>query len=344
LRRPGLWAFAAWTIVAATPGAVAQEPVAAPAALYELSDGDRVRVLVPPDEAVEGDVARVDSGRLVLRLDQIAEGAGASTEQAASFESIEALWTRSRRTWLGAGIGGGVGAVLGGLTGAVAAGLCEGECDDETVTIVAVGLLGAAAGALVGGLVGSAVSRWNLQFEQEADGRGWAYAPGPEQVESGARLPSEVDPLRGRTGWLVAQAGGSLSSWSEFQQAGVLVGGAVVADFGVLRVGPEVLLGGIGGSQGVVTYGGVVHVPVAHGSMEPYLIAGAGGQAWNSTGPDYNQLDASLFALNGGFGLRFPVGSRTAAGAELRAHHSVQNYGGPVPWLFTLAATFGFGL
>ncbi len=344
MHRPGLWAVVVWTVVAATPGAVAQEPDSAPAALYELSEGDRVRVLVPPVEALEGDVARVDSGTLVLRIDQITEGKGMSNERSASFESIEELWTRSRRTWLGAGIGGGVGAVLGGLTGAVAAGLCEYACDGETASFVAVGLLGAAAGALVGGPVGSAVSSWSLQFKQEADGEGWAYAPGPGKVEPEAKSAGDPDPLRGRTGWLVAQAGGSLSSWSDSQQAGLLVGGVVVADFGVLRIGPEVLLGGIGGSQSVISYGGVVHLPVAHGSMEPYLIAGAGGQSWNSTGPDYNQVDASLLALNGGFGLRFPVGSHSAAGAELRAHHSVQNYDGPEPWLFTLAATFGFGL
>ncbi len=333
-----------------SPGAIlAQErDTVGSSVLTELDEGDRLRVLVPPDTALEGTVVNVGAGSLVLRVKEAGPAGGVSVDQAAAIGSIEALWTRKRRTWLGAAIGAGAGAVLGSLAGAVAVGLSESSSDDDAGAVVLAGVLGAGAGAVVGGLVGSAFSNWNLRFRQQADGRGWSIGggrkPGPDAAAADAAPPSDSDPLANRSGWLIVYGGGSLSTGAGSTQAGALLGGAIVADFGGIRVGPEVLLAGIGSSQGVVTYGGVVHVPVGHARFETYLVAGAGAQSWNSTGPSYDELDASLFALNGGVGLRLPVGSRTAAGMELRAHHSVQSYGGPVPWLFTLAATFGLGL
>lgn len=328
---------------------LAQERDTVPSSvLRQLGEGDRLRVLVPPDTAVEGTAVNVGSGSLVLRVTYPGPGGKAAVEQDATIESIEALWTRKRQTWLGAAIGAGAGAVLGSLVGLVAVGLSESDSGDEAGAVVLVGVLGAGAGAVVGGLVGSAFSNWNLRFRQDADGRGWSYGnrleDSPDTTAKGAPAPPDSDPLANRTGWLIVEGGGSVSTGAGSTQAGALVGGAIVADFGGIRVGPEVLLAGLGSSQGVVTYGGVVQVPAGHARFEPYLIAGAGAQSWNSTGPSYDELDASLFALNGGLGLRFPVGSRTAAGVELRVHHSVQSYGSPVPWLFTMAATIGLGL
>ncbi|MCL7969797.1 MAG: hypothetical protein M8867_09270 [marine benthic group bacterium] len=329
--------------------ASAQETRPAPGAFPDLRNDEPVRVLAPPSSVREGSVAGVDTGSSVLRVRFDSESVNAADiEQFVSFSSVEALWTQSRRTWLGAGIGGGAGAILGVLAAAVGEGLCEYDCDSGAGTYFAAGLLGAGAGALLGGLVGSAFSRWDLQLEQQADGRGWQ--PGaevyrrPDAPDADEGAAKESSSLRGRTGWLVGQGGASLSSRSESTQVGLLLGGAIVADFGALRIGPELLLGGIGASQGVVVYGGVVQVPLGRGRFEPYIVAGAGGQSWNSTGPDFDQVDASLFALNGGVGLRLPAGSRSAVGVELRVHHSVQNYDGSTPWLFTLAATFGLGL
>lgn len=328
----------------------AQEVRQPPRAFLDLRNDEPVRVLAPPAAVREGKVAEVDAESSVLRVrfDSQSENAD-DIEQVVSFGSVEALWTQSRRTWLGAGIGGGTGAILGVLAAGVGEGLCEYECGDTgTGTYIAAGLLGAGAGALLGGLIGSAFSRWDLQVEQEADGHGWRPGaevyrrPGPPDARAGTA--SESSPLRGRTGWLVGQGGASLSSRSGSTQVGLLLGGAIVADFGALRIGPEVLVGGIGASQGVVVYGGVVQVPLGRGRFEPYIMAGAGGQSWKSAGPDFDQVDASLFALNGGVGFRFPAASRSAVGAELRAHHSVQNYDGSEPWLFTLAATIGLGL
>lgn len=327
-----------------------EQRTGASAVLSELAEGGRVRVLVPPDTVVEGNVATASARSLVLSVNDPGTAGGAVVDRTAAVESIEALWTRGRRTWLGAGIGAGVGGVLGGLTGAIAHDLCESDCGDAAGTIIVVGIVGAGGGALLGALIGSAFSKWDRQFEQAADGRGWQHPPqgrapvGLPTAEPGPPPTPVSGPFAGRTGWLNAHAGGSVSTGAESTQVGLLLGASIMADFGALRIGPEVLFGGIGGSQGVITYGGVVHVPLRHASLEPYLVAGAGGQGWNSTGPDYEQLDASLFALNGGVGLRLPAGSRTAVGVELRAHHSVQNYGAEVPWLFTLAATFGYGL
>jgi hypothetical protein len=325
-----------------------EQRMGASSVLSELDEGGRVRVLVPPDTVVEGNVATASARSLMLSVNDPGTAGGAVVDRAAAVESIEALWTRSRRTWLGAAIGAGTGAVFGGLAGAVAVGLSESSSDDDAGAIILIGVLGAGAGAVVGGLVGSAFSHWNLRFKQEADGQGWSYgdppAQRPDPAVPGPAVAGDANPLRNRTGWLIVEGGGSVSTGAGSTQAGALLGAAIVADFGGVRVGPEVLFGGIGSSQGVITYGGVVQVPVGRGRVEPYVIVGAGAQSWNSTGPDYDQLDASLFALNGGLGLRLPVGSRTAAGAELRAHHSVQSYGSPVPWLFTLAATIGLGL
>lgn len=136
--------------------------------LLDLDTGQRIRVLAPPDTVVEGRVASVYVQSLVLNLEAPGTGGEGASEWTAEIESIDAIWTRGRQTWLGAAIGGGIGAVLGGLTGAVAAGLCEYECGDNSDFENAVigGLLGGAAGGLLGALIGSAFPRWSLQFRR----------------------------------------------------------------------------------------------------------------------------------------------------------------------------------
>ncbi|MEJ2483516.1 MAG: hypothetical protein P8049_10515 [Gemmatimonadota bacterium] len=151
------------------PGALPAQQSGDPAfLLLELETGKRVRVLAPPDTAVEGRVARVYVQSLVLDLDaRDAAGVGAS-QWTAETTSIVAVWTRGRQTWLGAAIGGGAGAILGGLVGSVARGLCDYECGDnsDAENILVGGLFGGAAGALVGALVGTAFPRWSLQYER----------------------------------------------------------------------------------------------------------------------------------------------------------------------------------
>ncbi len=153
----------ALTLPSALPG---QQPVDPAPLLLELGTGDRIRVLVPPDSLVEGRVASVYVQTLVLDLPS-ASGDMAS-QWTTEMESIDAVWTRGRQTWLGAAIGGGVGAILGGRVGSVAAGLCEYECGDNSdfENALVGGLLGAAAGGLLGALIGTAFPRWSLKFER----------------------------------------------------------------------------------------------------------------------------------------------------------------------------------
>ena len=168
MRRSGLFnvlSFVALAMPAALPG---QQPGDLSSLLLELDTGQRIRVLAPPDTVVEGRVASVYVQSLVLNLEAPGPGAEGASEWTSEIESIDAIWTRGRQTWLGAAIGGGIGAVLGGLTGAVAAGLCEYECGDNSDFENAVigGLLGGAAGGLLGALIGSAFPRWSLQFRR----------------------------------------------------------------------------------------------------------------------------------------------------------------------------------
>ena len=134
--------------------------------LVELNTGDRVRILAPPDPMVEGRVASVYAQSLVLDLEASGPGIAGGSEWATQIESIDAVWTRGRQTWLGAAIGAGGGLLIGGLAIGAASGLCEYECDTGAGDYVLGGVLFGAAGALVGALVGSAFPRWSLKFER----------------------------------------------------------------------------------------------------------------------------------------------------------------------------------
>lgn len=328
----------------------AQEAPGLRPVLGTLEAGARVRVSAPPDAPREGRFAGLRGNLLLLEDDGPSlEGAG-SPVHAAALSSIGALWTPGRRTGTGAIVGGLAGTAGGVLFGLFVAGMSEGDLASGTGAAVG-GLLGAAAGAGVGALIGSAFSGWKLRYEGAADGRGWdAPRPDAPPATGAAPPPAGPEPWGRRTGWLVGQVGGSAWSGAEspFDSAsggaGALVGAAVLAEFGAWRIGPEVLLAGLGADQSVVAYGGVAHLRLGRGRLQPYAIGGAGGQSWDSSGAGSGQVDASLFALNAGLGARIPVGRRTALGTELRAHRSVQRYDGATPWLFTLAATVGFGL
>jgi len=134
--------------------------------LVELNTGDRVRVLVPPDPMVEGRVASVYAQSIVLHLEAPGPGPAGTPEWTTEIESIDAVWTRGRQTWLGAAIGAGGGLLIGGLAIGAASGLCEYECDAGAGDYALGGLLFGGAGALVGALVGSAFPRWSLQYER----------------------------------------------------------------------------------------------------------------------------------------------------------------------------------
>ncbi|MEJ2483517.1 MAG: hypothetical protein P8049_10520 [Gemmatimonadota bacterium] len=226
-------------------------------------------------------------------------------------------------------------------------------------------LIGAGAGAIVGAIVGSAFSGWTHVYEAIPDGRGWRAVPaaGPvadwDSVLAPAMKNRGADRLQGHSGWLTARTGGWLSTWEGYAgssgsvtQGGVLLGGSLLADFDWLRVGPEALFGFLG-DQNVFSYGGLFAIPVLRRGGETYLLAGAGGQHWIGTNepspdvrdyPDSGVLDYGAFAINGGAGMRFPTGERTALGGELRVHYAAFDDDLSTPWLFTLALTFGFGL
>jgi hypothetical protein len=318
--------------------------------LERLDEGARLRVWAPPEDPREGTYLGVRDGRLLLLGDSPRQPDGEIQSAAAALSSIEAVWTPKRRTWTGALVGGVAGAAGGILFGLFVSEVSEGDVESGSGALVG-GLLGAAAGAGIGALVGSAFSGWKLRYEAASDGRGWV-APSPVAAPAKGAQPAstEPEPWGRRTGWLVGQVGGSAWTGAEATSGdasggvGALVGAAILAQFGAWRIGPEAQLAGLGADQSVVTYGGVVHLRLGGGRLQPYAIGGAGGQSWDSSGAAQGQTDASLFALNGGLGARIPVGRSTALGAELRAHHSVQRYDGATPWLFTLAATVGLGL
>jgi len=321
--------------------------------LAELGAGQRVRVLAPPAERREGDVSAVDPSASVLRV----EFAAGSEElvgvvEEASFSSIQSVWTNRRYVWPGVGWGAASGALLGGLSGAALSGICDDDCTAQYVAIY--GLLGAGAGAIVGAIVGSAMSGWKHVYEAEPDGRGWQPVPAAVPSAGGAPAQAEkqraADRLRGRSGWLTARTGGWLSTWEGYTgssgsvtHGGILVGASLVADFEWLRVGPEALYGFLG-DQNVFSYGGLFEIPVLRRGGETYLLAGAGGQQWIQTEPSLETLDYGAFAINGGAGMRFPIGTRTALGGEFRVHYAAFEDDLDTPWLFTLALTFGYGL
>ncbi len=149
------------------PGALPGQEFTGPASLLlEMDAGDRIRVLAPPDTMVEGRVSSVYVESLVLDLDAPSSAGEDASQWATDFDSIDAVWTRGRQTWLGAAIGGGAGVILGGLTMAVASGLCEYDCDADAGDYVLGTLVFGGAGALVGALIGSAFPRWSLRFER----------------------------------------------------------------------------------------------------------------------------------------------------------------------------------
>jgi hypothetical protein len=343
--------FLSALLVASCAGS--QPPPSTSAPLVALEAGQRVRVLAPPAERREGDVSAVNPSASVLRVhfeSDAEETPGA--EQEVNFSSIQSLWTNRRYVWPGIGWGAAGGTLLGGLFGAAISGICDDECTAQYVAYY--GLLGAGAGAIVGAIVGSAMSGWKHVYEAEPDGRGWQPVPAADPAAGGAPVPAEehraADRLRGHTGWLTARTGGWLSTWEGYSgsttsvsHGGILVGASLLADFDWLRVGPEALYGFLG-DQNVFSYGGLFEIPVLRRGGETYLLVGAGGQQWIQREPNPGTLDYGAFAINGGAGLRFPTGARTALGGEFRVHYAAFDDDLDTPWLFTLALTFGYGL
>lgn len=336
--------------------ALPQQNVTAQQPILGLQEGERVRVLAPPAPLREGRVIAVDSTSAVLRIEfDPGSREDPAARQDVRFGSVGSLWTLHRHTWGGAGWGAAGGAVLGGLFGAGISSAFDDDGPDTLESIAIFGLLGAGAGAVVGAIVGSALSGWVQIYAADADvGAGRPMAPGPAAGRTTDTGPDErraSDQLRGRSGWFTGKAGGWLSTWEGYSgtsgtvtQGGILAGAAILADFDWLRVGPEVMYAFLG-DQTVLSYGGLFEVPVLRSGSETYLLLGAGGQQWNSDGPGFDTLDYGFFAVNGGAGLRFPMGSRTALGGELRAHYAPFDNGfDSPPWLFTLALTFGYGL
>ena len=330
-------------------------PLSTSAPLSGLEAGQRIRVLAPPEARREGEVRTVDSAASVLKVefDPGVVESGAEVQQV-DFGSIQSVWTNRRYVWPGAGWGAAAGIVLGGLFGAA---IGEGLEDVDSGAAIAVyGLLGAGAGAIVGAIVGSSMSGWRHVYDAEPDGRGWQPVPiaGRDAPGAAATLPDsevhEADRLRGRSGWLTARAGGWLSTWNGYSgssggitHGGILLGASILADFGALRVGPEALYGFLS-DQNVFSYGGLFEIPVLRRGGETYLLVGAGGQQWIQDEPSAETLDYGAFAINGGAGMRFPVGARTALGGELRVHFAAFDDDLDTPWLFTLALALGYGL
>ena len=344
--------FLSALLVASCAGS--QPPPSTSAPLVALEAGQRVRVLAPPAERREGDVSAVDPSASVLRVEFAAESEEmVGVVQEASFSSIQSVWTNRRYVWPGIGWGAAGGTLLGGLFGAAIGSL---EDVDTGAAVAVYGLLGAGAGAIVGAIVGSAMSGWKHVYEAEPDGRGWRPVSSADPVghEVSSQPESEkqraADRLRGRSGWLTARTGGWLSTWEgssvssgSVTHGGILVGASLVADFDWLRVGPEALYGFLG-DQNVFGYGGLFEIPVLRRGGETYLLVGAGGQQWIQREPNPGTLDYGAFAINGGAGLRFPTGARTALGGEFRVHYAAFDDDLDTPWLFTLALTLGYGL
>jgi hypothetical protein len=120
-----------------------------------VAPGRAVRVAVPGEGRVSGDVLRVDAAGLTLDTD-----AGART-----FATLpDTLWTRGRAVLPGTIVGGAAGIAGGILLGLVANALCEYDCGAEVGYAAAGGLLGGIAGAGLGALVGAGIPRWQRRL------------------------------------------------------------------------------------------------------------------------------------------------------------------------------------
>ena len=128
----------------------AQAPVSG-AATLGIRPGRTIRVAVPGEGRVTGDVTELSDGGVTLLT-------AAGPRRFAALP--DTLWTRERALVGGAVVGGIAGVGGGILLGLVANALCEYDCGSSGGYAVAGGLLGGVAGAALGTLVGAGIPRW----------------------------------------------------------------------------------------------------------------------------------------------------------------------------------------
>ena len=139
------------TIVAGT--LEAQVPAAgfAAGAALGVKPGRTVRVAVPGEGRVSGDVRSFGTEGLVLETER-----GPRT-----FATLpDTLWTRERAIGAGAIVGGIAGIGGGIFLGLIANALCEYECGSPVADAALGAVVTGVAGAALGTLVGAAIPRW----------------------------------------------------------------------------------------------------------------------------------------------------------------------------------------
>lgn len=139
--------------VGVLPAQVPDAGAADSAALAALGvrPGRTVRVTVPGDGRLAGDVTALDGGGFALAL----------PGGARRFATLpDTLWTRERAVVPGAIVGGIAGVVGGIFVGLIGNALCEYDCGAPVGYAAAGGLLFGVGGAALGSLVGAAIPRW----------------------------------------------------------------------------------------------------------------------------------------------------------------------------------------
>jgi hypothetical protein len=120
-------------------------------AAHGVRPGRTVRVAVPGDGRLAGDVTALDGGGFTLALP------GGERR----FPTLpDTLWTRGRAVVPGAIVGGIAGVVGGIFVGLIGNALCEYDCGSPVSYAAAGGLLFGVGGAALGSLVGAAIPRW----------------------------------------------------------------------------------------------------------------------------------------------------------------------------------------
>jgi hypothetical protein len=136
-----------------TSAAAAEPPEATvdspAAALAHLRPGQHVRLAVGESETVQGRLAALRDGRVIVK----------GVEDGPSIEAIREVWVRRPSTKKGALIGGGVGAVVCGAGLGFFVYALDREAHWKAAGVFGT-VAGGAAGALTGAAIGSAFHRW----------------------------------------------------------------------------------------------------------------------------------------------------------------------------------------
>ncbi len=314
----------------ATESTVAAQDVAPPSARIplgawsRLKPGSYIRIALPNSKTVEGRLAAIRGGRLILD----------GPSQHAPIEGVQTVWVRSRATKKGAIAGGVIGGVaMGAFAGLMSRALCEGSCD--WTPAVAAGLaVGGSGGALVGSLVGGSMPRWDRVHSDEALGA--SFVPSGQAASMRGRIGSAslhlgynraLDSLAapGATGWHL-----NLGTESGWLVPSIETGRYLLGASSVYTARGETLRY----EESLFHVGSSLSVGPPHGPVRPYALVGLGYYNWTAFDPQVLdprsgiEKPASQRGLLGGSlggGIRARASGAFSLGLEGRWHRNISH-------------------